>query len=94
MHSRSSLSLTPISIQGTVTAAELVTVYKECGVNITEAEALEIIKPLDINGDNKVDFAEFLKVAATRLVVGASCDQCRIRLLVGTAAVAGAVSCA
>jgi len=52
---------------GTVTLTELKEVMKSLGQNPTDAELVEMINSVDDNGDNEIDFEEFLVLMKSRI---------------------------
>ena len=52
---------------GTVTLTELKEVMKSLGQNPTDAELVEMINSVDDNGDNAIDFEEFLVLMKSRI---------------------------
>lgn len=52
---------------GTITVKELGTVMKSLGQNPTDKELREIIQEVDVDGNGKIDFAEFLALMARKM---------------------------
>jgi len=55
------------TITGTVELHELQQVMRKLGQNPTEAELIEMISSVDDNGDNEIDFSEFLTLMKSRM---------------------------
>lgn len=55
-----------IFFTGTITLAELKEVMKSLGQNPTEKELTQMIKSVDDNGDNEIDFEEFLILMSSK----------------------------
>ena len=51
---------------GTITLVELKEVMKSLGQNPTERELIQMIKSVDDNGDNEIDFEEFLILMSSK----------------------------
>lgn len=51
---------------GTITLVELKEVMKSLGQNPTEKELKQMIKSVDDNGDNEIDFEEFLILMSSK----------------------------
>ena len=52
---------------GTITSFELGTVMRSLGQNPTEAELQDMINEVDADGDNQIDFPEFLTMMARKM---------------------------
>jgi len=52
---------------GTITTLELGTVMRSLGQNPTEAELQDMINEVDADGDNMIDFPEFLTMMARKM---------------------------
>jgi len=52
---------------GTITTRELGTVMRSLGQNPTEAELQDMINEVDADGNNQIDFAEFLTMMARKM---------------------------
>ena len=55
------------TIVGSIELNELKAVMKKLGQNPTEAELVEMINSVDDNGDNEIDFNEFLVLMKSRI---------------------------
>jgi calmodulin len=60
-------SVTPLSLSGTIQLKELQLVMNQLGQDPSEAELIEMINSVDDNGDNEIDFAEFLVLMKSRI---------------------------
>ncbi len=52
---------------GTIDASELQEVMRRFGQRITKANAMELIKSVDIDQNNEIDFTEFLTLMKSRI---------------------------
>jgi calmodulin len=50
------------NLQGQIGTSEIKHVFSKLGLNLTDEEALELIKESDVDGDETMDFEEFLKI--------------------------------
>lgn len=60
-------SLTEHNTPGTIELHELQQVMRKLGQDPTEKELKEMIKTVDDNGDNEIDFEEFLELMKSRI---------------------------
>ena len=65
LFSRIVLFRSSFSIPGTITISELKDVMKSLGQNPTESELQRMILSVDDNGDNEIDFEEFLMLMSS-----------------------------
>jgi len=63
---KEAFSMFDIDGDGTITLAELKEVMKSLGQNPTEKELTQMIKSVDDNGDNEIDFEEFLILMSSK----------------------------
>jgi Ca2+-binding EF-hand superfamily protein len=56
-----------LNSKGTIELHELQSVMKKLGQNPTEKELIEMINSVDDNGDNEIDFEEFLVLMKSRI---------------------------
>ena len=55
-----SFQLFDLNRDGTITSAELAQAMRHLGQHLSPEQAVEIVKGYDVNGDGKIEFAEFL----------------------------------
>jgi len=63
---KEAFSMFDIDGDGTITIVELKEVMKSLGQNPTEKELKQMIKSVDDNGDNEIDFEEFLILMSSK----------------------------
>mmetsp|Transcript_404 Transcript_404/g.933 ORF Transcript_404/g.933 Transcript_404/m.933 type:complete len:151 (-) Transcript_404:282-734(-) len=63
---KEAFSMFDIDGDGTITLTELKEVMKSLGQNPTEKELLQMIRSVDDNGDNEIDFEEFLILMSSK----------------------------
>jgi len=63
---KEAFSMFDIDGDGTITIVELKEVMKSLGQNPTENELKQMIKSVDDNGDNEIDFEEFLILMSSK----------------------------
>ncbi|KAL7526984.1 hypothetical protein ACHAXR_001745 [Thalassiosira sp. AJA248-18] len=63
---KEAFSMFDIDGDGTITLVELKEVMKSLGQNPTEKELTQMIKSVDDNGDNEIDFEEFLILMSSK----------------------------
>mmetsp|Transcript_8162 Transcript_8162/g.14238 ORF Transcript_8162/g.14238 Transcript_8162/m.14238 type:complete len:152 (+) Transcript_8162:182-637(+) len=63
---KEAFSMFDIDGDGTITLVELKEVMKSLGQNPTERELIQMIKSVDDNGDNEIDFEEFLILMSSK----------------------------
>ncbi|KAH3745395.1 calmodulin D [Pelomyxa schiedti] len=62
---------------GNITSAELGTVMRSLGQNPTDAELQQMIRDVDANGNNQIDFTEFLTMMSKKMKDEDSEDEIR-----------------
>ncbi|KAH3743691.1 calmodulin D [Pelomyxa schiedti] len=62
---------------GNITSAELGTVMRSLGQNPTDAELQQMIRDVDANGNNQIDFTEFLSMMSKKMKDEDSEDEIR-----------------
>jgi len=63
---KEAFSLFDIDGDGTITLVELKEVMRSLGQNPTEQELIQMINSVDDNGDNEIDFEEFLILMSSK----------------------------